>query len=303
MDYKSLGIISAAVLSVAFLSACNSGSSSDPFAGDSTGSLTLSVTDAPVDGATSVVVVFTGVELRREDAEPVVFTFDEPKQIDLLSLQGGKTETLLDDVEVPAGEYSQIRLMVKANQNESDSFITFEETGGSEFELFIPSGDQTGLKLTGGITVAAGGSADYTLDFDLRKSVTYAPGLDRHILKPTVRILQTDVVGEIAGTIDNALVPEGCSPAVYVYAGADVTPDDEGSDTPPLASALVAIENATAHPYTVAFLEPGDYTVTFTCDADLDNPEANDDGISFEPAQNATVETGETTTVIFLAVP
>jgi hypothetical protein len=86
-------------------------------------------------------------------------------------------------------------------------------------------------------------SADYTLDFDLRKSVTYAPGLDRHILKPTVRILQTDVVGEIAGTIDNALVPEGCSPAVYVYAGADVTPDDEGSDTPPLASALVAIEN------------------------------------------------------------
>jgi hypothetical protein len=85
------------VLSVAFLSACNSGSSSDPFAGGSTGSLTLSVTDAPVDGATSVVVVFTGVELLREDAEPVVFTFEEPKQIDLLSLQGGLTETLLDE--------------------------------------------------------------------------------------------------------------------------------------------------------------------------------------------------------------
>jgi hypothetical protein len=300
MNYKNLGTISAVVLSAAFLVACNGGSSSD----GSTGSLTLSVTDAPVDGATSVVVVFTGVELLREDDEPVVFTFEEPKQIDLLSLQGGLTETLLENEDVPAGEYSQIRLMVKANQNESDSYITFKDDGDAKYDLFIPSGDQTGFKLTGGITVPPASSADYTLDFDLRKSVTYAPGLDRHILKPTVRILQTDVVGEIAGTIDNALVPEGCSPAVYVYAGADVTPDDEGSDTPPLASALVPIVNgADEFNYTVAFLEPGDYTVAFTCEADADDPEDNDDISFFEPTQNATVITGETATVNFAAVP
>lgn len=300
MNYKNLGTISAVVLSAAFLVACNGGSSSD----GSTGSLTLSVTDAPVDGATSVVVVFTGVELLREDAEPVAFTFDEPKAIDLLSLQGGLSETLLDDEAVPAGEYSQIRLMVKANQNESDSFITFEATGDEEHELFIPSGDQTGFKLTGGITVPPASNADYTLDFDLRKSVTYAPGLDRHILKPTVRILQTGVVGEIAGTIGNELVTEGCSPAVYVYEGEGVTPDDEGSDTPPLASALVPIVNgATEFNYTVAFLEPGDYTVAFTCDAALDDPEKDDDISFFDPAQNAKVETGETTTVNFAAVP
>lgn len=300
MDYKNLGIISAAVLSVAFLSACNGGSSSD----GSTGSLTLNVTDAPVDDATSVVVVFTGVELLREDAEPVVFNFEQAKQIDLLALQGGLTATLLEDEEVPADEYSQIRLMVKANQNESDSFITFEDTGTAEYPLFIPSGDQTGFKLTGGITVPPEGSADYTLDFDLRKSVTYAPGLDRHILKPTVRILQTDAVGEIAGTIGSELTADAdCSPAVYVYEGKDATLGDEGSDdTAPIASALVAIENGAAeYPYTVAFLEPGEYTVAFTCDAGDDDPEVGGDEISFEPSQNATVITGETTTVNFPA--
>lgn len=291
--------ITALAFSAALLAACNSGDSDSDSDSDSTGSLSLSVTDAPVDSAKAVVVEFTGVELLRADEEPVGFTFDEARQIDLLALQGGVSTALLDGVEVPAGTYEQIRLKVNAGKDASDSYIELDD--GGKNALFIPSGNQTGLKLTDGITVPQGGSADFTIDFDLRKSVTNPPGLGgSYILKPTLRLVQTDVVGAIGGTVSGELAAvEGCSAAVYVYAGTDGTPDDEGSEAPPLSSAQVAMDDGTGHfNYTAAFLNPGDYTVAFTCNADEDDPEI-DDAIAFEPAKNATVVTGETAEVNF----
>lgn len=279
-------------LSASLLGGCGGGDSSG------TGTVTLRLTDAPVDSATSVVVTFTGVELLRENAAPIRFGFDAPRQIDLLALQGGENVALLDGVSVPAGNYSQIRLEVNAEQSDSTSYITLDD--GSEHPLFIPSGNQTGLKLSG-ITVAQGGNADFTVDFDLRKSVTHPPGLGgSYILKPTLRLVQTDVVGQIAGTVSNTLTTQAnCSPAVYVYTGAGVSPDDVGSGTEPLASAQVALDDASGeYRYTVAFLEPGQYTAAFTCAAASDDPETDDD-IAFEPAVDATVTTGETTTVNF----
>src|SRR3981189_1827661 len=57
-------------------------------AGMGMGQMTLSVGDAPVDGAQKVVVEFTGVELVPNSGNPLDITFASPKTIDLLNQSG-----------------------------------------------------------------------------------------------------------------------------------------------------------------------------------------------------------------------
>lgn len=278
------------VMTLFGLAACNSSDS---------GTMTLGVTDAPVDNANRVVVEFSGVALKPNGGNEIVFGFDEPRQIDLLALQGGETELLLDEVTLDAGNYNWIRLTVNAGMNASDSFIELED--GSVYALFIPSGNETGLKLVQGFTVPANGSADFTIDFDLRKSVVDPQSAGTpYILKPALRLVDNTEVGTIAGTVPSATATaSGCTPAVYVYEGSDVTPDDIGSSNEPVASGTVEMSDETGEfEYRVAFLVAGDYTAALTCDADADAADADDD-ITFEAQQNATVEVDQVTTVDF----
>jgi hypothetical protein len=266
------------------------------------GSLTLRITDSPVTSAERVVVEFTGLEIKpRDAAQPEVFDFP-PRQIDLLALDGGGSEILLENEVLPAGEYEWIRLKVNAGRNASDSFIELDD--GSRHALFIPSGNQTGLKLIRGFVIGAGGTHNFTIDFDLRKSVIHPPGQgETYHLKPVLRLVDNLEVGTLQGTVATALVVEGCVPAVYLFTGADKVPDDIGSANPPLASTAVNLDNATGdYRFKLAFVPAGSYTVAFTCAADDDNAEADDD-IAFAAPLNAAVTAGQTTTVEFLAPP
>jgi hypothetical protein len=275
------------------LAAC---SDNDPAA---TGRLSLSVTDAPVDGATAVVVEFTGVEVKPAGGNARHFDFVEPRTIDLLALSGTDSETLLRDAEVSAGHYEWVRLMVNAEEDGvTDSYIDLEN--GERHELEVPSGAQTGLKLNRGFNVPPGGSASFTIDFDLRKSV-HEPmdDADSYKLRPTLRIVDNTRAGAIAGTVDAALRPAGCEPAVYVFAGTGVKPDDVDNAAPePVTTALVDDSGG----YTAGFLSEGNYTVSFTCDADADDP-ATSDTLAFSGTQSASVAAGETTTVNFAPSP
>lgn len=272
---------------------------------DSWGTISLGVTDAPVDSAARVVVEFTGVELQHQDGVVETFMFDAPRQIDLLALQGGGSELLLDGEQVPAGHYDWIRLSVNADQSGSTSFIEYED--GSVFPLFIPSGNQTGLKLVSGFDVPAGGAADFTIDFDLRRSVVRPPGLGpNHILKPALRLVDNTEIGSIAGRIDDSLIfpasGDDCSPAVYVYEGADIEPVEVTEGGGPLVTALVELEEPTGeYRYRAAFIAAGEYTVAFTCEAAADEA-LTDDGIEFVGGRsNVTVVAGGEAVVNFPA--
>ncbi len=264
-----------------------------------TGTLTLSVTDAPVDGASAVVVEFTGVELKPAGGERVVFDFDSPRQIDLLALQGGASTPLLDGVEVPAGDYNWIRLAVNAELDVLDSYV--ELGGGARISLFIPSGAETGLKLHSGFTVAQGGIADFTIDFDLRKSVHDPVGQPDFHLRPSLRLVDNLEVGSVSGTVSSELVTDaGCTNginhdmgnAVYIYAGAGATVDDVGSANEPLASAIVSLDPDTQeYRYEIGFVAAGSYTVAFTCQAADDDP-VTDDAITFVGAADIGVTAG-----------
>ncbi len=159
------------------------------------GALTINMSDAPVDGASEVVVAFTGVELHQTNGESVSIDFPSTRAIDLIKLQGGVTDALTQDAAVPAGDYDWMRLKVLASKNsQGESYIKL--LNGAQYPLWIPSGAETGLKLNRAFTVAQGSTTRLVIDFDLRKSIHAPPGQDpNYIMRPTLRIIDQLQVG------------------------------------------------------------------------------------------------------------
>ena len=276
----------------------------------STGALSLQITDGPVDTAEHVYIQFSGLELQGEGQRTTLYYCEDPvdstkavvsdtacttpaapKQIDLLALSGGQADFLLDGFMLPSGHYSWIRLIVDTDGTR-DSYIVVQ--GGAEHELTIPSGNQTGLKLNQGFDVPAGGSANFTIDFDLRKSV-HVTGNGTYMLRPTLRLVNNTMVGSISGTVDPSLIPSDCSPAVYVFSGTGATPDDIDTDNTYHDPVTTASVNPTDGTYRAAFLEAGDYTIAYTCDAAADDPTI-DDTLSFSGTTTVPVAANATTT-------
>ncbi len=258
-----------------------------------TGTLTLAVSDAPIDAAEQVVVQFHGVEIHPAEGETEVVTFDSSRQIDLLSLTRGEFDLLLEDLELAAGTYNWLRLQVDAEEGVRDSYIVIN---GEEHELRIPSGAQTGLKLNRTFEIVEGENQWFTIDFNLRQSVHSPSGNDpEYVLRPTLRVVSNADAGTLSGNIDANLITESCAPAVYVYEGSVVADDVDGLDPDPLTSAQVELDGVYA--YVVPFLPSGDYTVAFTCNADVDEPETDDEGVEFSAQAQTSIVAGETTTL------
>src|SRR5579862_6200585 len=249
------------------------------------GQMSLTVADAPIDGAQAVVVKFTGVELTANGGSPTTITFAQPKTIDLLN-QSGMASAVLFNQPIPAGSYGQIRLMVVADGDPSNSYIIFSD--GTMHGLQVPSGPETGLKLVSGFAVPSGGVVDYTIDFDLRQAITCPPGqAPACMLKPAQRLVENTMVGNIQGAASPALVRNGCTPGVYLYSGTVTAPEDMNSTAPatdanqPIASKALVANSSTPYYYQFTFLQPGTYSVGFTCQADQDNPDQADGSVMF----------------------
>ncbi|TBW49669.1 DUF4382 domain-containing protein [Marinobacter halodurans] len=292
----------------AALAACGGDGGSDEAA---TGTVSVGMTDAPVDSVQEVNVTVTGLVLQPagDGGERRTFTLDEPAHINLLDLQNGDIQQLVTDEEVVAGDYSWMRLELADDTIDNFSVVP---DGGGEHPLTVPSGQQRGLQ-TSGFTVPAGGVVNFTIDFDVRKSLTEKSG-NEYILRPTLRLTDNSEVGKISGSIDSTLVSIACAdnptemgPSVYagnvyIYTGEDATVDDYGSDNEPLVSVPVDASSADKT-YTAAFLPEGNYTVSYSCDIEDQDADGNevDEDITFYGTQNATVAAGETTTVDFVS--
>jgi hypothetical protein len=297
---------------IGLLTACSDGSS-----GPGVGDLSLGVTDAPVDEAEHVYVQFSGVEVKPKNGDSITIDYydqsDPPqpttKTFDLLALRGGLREFLLDGHTLPAGDYSWVRLKVNANADGVyDSYIVIS---GSQYELNVPSGDESGLKINRPFSIPSGGSVDLTIDFDLRKSVlnpngaTYG-GVPVYYLRPTLRMVTTENAGYIHGTLDSAVFTGlSCSApetgyAVYVFSGSGIMPDDlDGADADPVTTTPLELADSGDYTYRTALLAPGDYTVAATCEADNDDPET-DDAINFVGTTSTTVSSDTDPTVNFV---
>lgn len=274
------------VACAALLAAC--GGDGSPAGTPATGVLDVKITDSPVDEASEVVVVFTGVELKPAEGQPFSIDFcdlqDTPedcKSFDLLQLQHGVTDDLLTGESVTAGEYEWMRLKVLAELNQQDaSYILLES--GEQYPLYVPSGAQTGFKLVRPFAVAQGGTTRLVVDFDARKSVIAPPGLaENYLLKPTLRLVDELQVGRIEGQVDLVALAgeqevESCNGGVYLFAEPRATPDDmDGNDedgADPVVYHILEPDEAggTAATYMLPFIEAGEYTIAFTCNFDVD---------------------------------
>ena len=284
--------------------------------GDDTGTLSVSVTDAPVDGVDEVWIEFFSVELKPAEGPPQTYEFDPPKSINLKELTDGKIELLLEE-EVPAGEYQWMKLAVNAELDGIyDSYVV--DDAGGQIELVVPP-DR--LKLGNQFVVVAGGLSKFVIDWNLRMGLTNPVGLDGYKLQPSLRIIDMNDYGTIAGTVDSNLLPPaeascssdvstGAGNVVYIYEGAGVSPDDaDGIAADPIATADVKLNIETGNQeYMASFLAPGEYTAAFTCQGgddvmpDPDNPGLDtDDAISFTAGIDATVVNEQTTEVNFSA--
>lgn len=150
------------------------GCSDDP-SGPANGSSQVQVliTDAPSDYIESAFIWVSRVYLQGggEDNAPSVDLFndpDNPKEFDLLELQDGITAALTEAVDVDAGAYQQLRLIVDSARVTLIGGMTFSDGSTSKL-LFVPSGSQTGIKvnLTGAIEAEEGETTTIVVDVDV----------------------------------------------------------------------------------------------------------------------------------------
>ena len=281
------------------IAAC--GGSSDGTSAGSTGTVSFGITDAPTTDLANVTISFTGMALKPADGEWVEFTFDEPKSLNLLQYQGGLSAPLITDEEVPAGEYSELRLNINAEDSDTDddslpdSYVITDDEPGIPKTLAVPS---SVLKLKGDFLVAADTTTDFTIDFDVKKSIVDPQGesLANFLLRPSLRLVNNLQVGAIVGEVDYVTINQTVDCAadytgsVYVYQGEDATLSDinvTSDGVQPVMAVPVSDEDKDGmYTYTAAFLPAGDYTIAYSCQ--LDNNET-DETLEFLGKQNVTV--------------
>lgn len=208
----------------------------------SMGTMEVRLHDAPAK-YDAVNIFIERVEVNREESSEGWITISEPNQtFDLLELTNGAYE-VLGEAELKAGTYHQIRLILG---QDGHSVVV----DGEEKNLFVPSGEQTGVKLN--VNAEIGEDITYTLllDFDASRSVVEAGHQDQvqYLLKPVIRASNQAITGNIEGTVS----PAEAQPVIYAIADSD-TLTSTYADTTNGYFKLVGLEEGS---YTVS-IDPG----------------------------------------------
>lgn len=285
----------------------------------SSSSFSLSISDAPVDDLSEVVICFNQIELKGGSGDSIFTVGNESEMIaandtcldnngsvipntvgiDLKQYTGSDSVALVEGITIEAGDYTQLRLSI------SDGSYGIDAETGEKIKISVPSNE---LKLDG-FTAVLGGSADFTLEFDLNKAMTNPVGQAGYFLKPRgVRLINNVEAGHIVGTVtETLLINNQCMPlsdteanaaSVYIYEGLDValeTMEDNGGDAnanlPYASTAVVFDSEQTSYNFEIGFIKAGDYTIALSCDTE-DDPEI-DENVSFITSQNVVVNAGK----------
>jgi hypothetical protein len=152
----------------------------------------VALTDSPACGYDQVNVtvervrVHTSMAANDSDMGWTEIPVSAPRKINLLDLQNG-TIAELGQTTLPAGTYTQIRLVLRPNGGGSPA-NSVVPTGGAELPLDTPSAQQSGLKLNRGFTVQPGELTDIVIDFDACRSIV-TRGNGSYGLKPVMQMI------------------------------------------------------------------------------------------------------------------
>jgi hypothetical protein len=227
--------------------------SSDSQTGTQTGTLGVSLTDATAAGFDAVNVTVSKVRVHQSadatenDSDWSEITLNPARKINLLNLSNGVLDNL-GQTSLPAGHYTQLRLVLSANTGTIIANSVVLSNSTTELPLVTPSAVQSGIKLINEFDVGAGQHVDLVLDFDAMKSVVLR-GNGTYALKPVIRIIPF-ILNGIGGFVDPAL------------SGSNV------SVTAQLNGAVVrsTSPNALTGEFFLARLAPGTYDVVLVAD-------------------------------------
>ncbi|UFS71664.1 DUF4382 domain-containing protein [Geomonas sp. RF6] len=204
------------LLAISQVPGCGGGGDGGGGGSATTGTLQVSITDAPPTAPVfasvhltvdKVVVVPVGREGAPDnDASlPVIATFPSGVGVDILNLHF--LPQLLGSATIPAGSYSQVRLILAANPPTAlTNYVTFANAPSQRVALTTPSAQQSGVKIIGNFTVTAGVLNTILLDFNPTTAIVVAGNSGNVNLKPTgIRIIQVfdslANAGSVSGTI------------------------------------------------------------------------------------------------------
>ncbi|WP_430973592.1 DUF4382 domain-containing protein [Sunxiuqinia rutila] len=255
---------------------------------DGKGRLTVNITDAPfpIDIVDKTVVTIDrlsiGSAAEGEDEGNFLVLSEEEREIDLLDLTHGVTLELAS-VDIDAGTYDEIRLHVV------DAKVLLKD--GTEFDLKIPSGSSSGLKIkiAPAVTIEEGLESTVLLDFDVSKSfvmqgnMNTPAGIKGFLFKPVIRCVFEGFTGQIEGTVTDTSAVVLPNALVKVW---NLTPEME-----PDTVVTSGFTNETGY-YKIIGLPEGTYHLT----GELENYETL-------LIEEVAVESKVTTTVDFELTP
>jgi hypothetical protein len=182
------------------LAACGGGS--DPASGSSSatggqssnslGQLAISLTDSQGCDYKSVWVTVEQVRIHKDssagdgDGGWLDLNLSPARRVDLLTLRNGVFVDL-GTIQLPAGKYTQVRLVLATNGAQVPYANQLDLGDGTPVALKTPSAQQSGLKLNVEINVAPDQIGKLVLDFDPCRSVVKAGNSGRYNLKPVIR--------------------------------------------------------------------------------------------------------------------
>jgi hypothetical protein len=227
MKLTKLGLLSTSIALI--LSGCNSDDSSS-----ATTPVTLSVSDAPVDEVSKVVVTYSKVAfLPLGSDKPILFdvykTDDEgnpvdengnplpdgedpiPLSVNLLDFQGSDAQELIENQNIPTGDY---KLCLFANDGDHPTYPSYVEAVGTgnhpltvKGEGKCPQGvgsiDNAGVLYFNDTFTVNSDNNDYVVEFDLRRGLKDPKnGSNAYTIQRTsVSLVNTTEAGEIGGNV------------------------------------------------------------------------------------------------------
>ncbi|GAA4900327.1 DUF4382 domain-containing protein [Ferrimonas pelagia] len=285
------------------------GCGSDGNDAEQTGRLNFGVSDAPVQEASEVVLVFNHVVLIPESGgDPIVIDFaaenGAPERVDLLKNPGTTVHPLVTDLELPVGDYRMCLYALDGEVGNADlSYVTTPDgtvplqvnAKGSCFGTKPDTSAAGRLKLAEGdrlLTINTGIN-NFVAEFDLHKGLVDPVGQAGMFIKPnSVTLLNTAAAGSISGALPEAQASacindlSATDPivhAAYLYVGSlDRTGmgDVIGSASYPSGSPLVEPAAVATvgedDQYQFGFVGEGSYSIGYSCLAGLDQPESHE---------------------------
>jgi len=265
INLRSVILVTSLFCISAVLVACggSGGGSSTGSGTGNTGSLALSLQDAPSEDYNAVYVTIKEIRVHMggsEDDQNWELVASPDKTYNLLDLTNGVREEL-GIADLKTGDYTQMRLLLATQPDLGINILSQEHpyanyvitSSNDVHELKVPSGFQTGIKIVKGFTINRNTTTELIVDFDATRSVVKAGNSGKWLLKPTIKIVSDDEESAIV----QGKVTDQTTPVAANLSGAMVSLQyNSGTQIEIEASSLTNGEG-----YYKLFASPGDYNL------------------------------------------